>query len=223
MISLKLIVYLSIGTVFMFIPVIIQSIWYKFNLFKAALVTVILTVVGTIGTYILFFIENHWIGGTSFYGAVFFTPIAFIIVALLLRTPYGVLVDLCAPAECVMLSIMKVQCLLSGCCAGREILVAGDRIVRFPSQIAEMINAILLLVLLMILARRTRFKGLLYPIYMIAYGASRFILNFLRESNSNFALGMSAGHFWSILSVFVGISWLLIIKSKIRNKRIDVS
>ena len=116
MISAKSLTYLSIGTCAMLLPILIMAIWYKVKIWKGIVVAVVITVAGTIGAYILFYIENHWIGGASFYGAVFIMPIAFLLVPKLLRMPYCEIMDLCAPAGCVMLMIMKSQCFLQGCC-----------------------------------------------------------------------------------------------------------
>ena len=107
----------------MMIPMFFQARKYEIKLWKIVPIAFVLTIVGTLGTYLWFLLENlHW-GGRSFYGAVFLVPIAFLLVALIVRIPYGQLMDLCAPAECIMLSIMKVQCLMEGCCAGRVLFM----------------------------------------------------------------------------------------------------
>lgn len=213
MISAKLILYVSIGTVAMLIPILLQSAWQKLRLWKSVLLAVILTVTGTIGTYILFFIENHWIGGTSFYGAVFFVPVAFLAVAKVLKESYPCVMDLCAPAECAMLVIMKIQCLLSGCCGGR--ILFGET--RFPSQLAELLNALLIMVVLLLMARKKPGRGDLYPMYMVIYGCSRFVLNLLREKQDVFCMGLPAGNFWSVIAVACGIAWLLYYRRKQAN------
>lgn len=220
MVSLKLFIYLSIGTLAMLIPILVQSKWYNMKVYKAVLLTVLLTVAGTVGTYILFYIENGWIGGTSFYGAVFFVPVAFLLLPKLLKVTYGTIMDLCAPAECIMLVIMKIQCIISGCCAGRVLYVTelGNEVI-FPSQIAELINALVILVILMILARKTSTRGMLYPLYFIIYGGTRFVLNFFRANQTHFFLGMAPGTLWSICSIIAGGAWLMFIfvRKKQRN------
>ena len=83
------------------------------------IISVLLTVSGTLGTFIWYAIESGGFGGRSFYGAVFIVPLLFIPVAYLFRIPYAKLMDLCAPAECMMLVLMKALCLMEGCCGGR--------------------------------------------------------------------------------------------------------
>ena len=210
MISGKLILYLTIGTAVMLVPIVIQSLWYKIKLWKSIIVAVLLTVSGTVGTYIMYFIENHWWGGTSFFGAVFFVPLAFIGVAYLLKLPYNELLDLCAPAECMMLVIMKVQCLLAGCCQGR-LLFQGFR---FPSQAAELINALALAGILMWIAYKGRGKGRIYPMYLVLYGVTRFILNFFREEFVTTDMIVPFGTIWSVVAVAAGILWLVLLNKR---------
>ena len=218
MISLKLIIYLSIGTIAMLIPVVFQSLWYKIKLWKSIIATILLTITGTIGTYLMFFIENHWIGGTSFFGAVFFVPIPFILYAILLKIKYKELVDICAPAECIMLVIMKIQCLISGCCEGMVISVnSNNSTIRFPSQIVEMINAFVLCIVLLLLSYKKKFRGYIYPMYLILYGMSRFVLNCFREDFYTTDMFIPYGNLWSIISVVIGVTWFICKKQGIFN------
>ena len=206
--SLKLIIVLAIGTALMWIPILILSSWYGIKKWKTVIIAILLTIAGTIGTYIWYFIENLGVG-RSFYGAVFLVPIFFMLVAKLVRVPYGELMDLCAPAECVMLAIMKVQCLVDGCCGGMVLFTRADGVpVYFPSQMVEMGNAVFVFLILMILAHRKQNRRMIYPWYMIIYGASRFVLNFFRAYATPFLLGLSAGSFWSVCAVIIGCAVL---------------
>ena len=212
---MKLLIYLSIGTTVMLFPVLLQSRWQKLKLWKSLLLTPVLTAAGTVGTMILFFIENHWIGGTSFYGAVFFVPVVFLGVAKLLREPYRKIMDLCAPAECAMLVVMKIQCLISGCCHGRTLCeLSSGTALRFPSQWAELINALVIMFVLLLLAKKKPCRGDLFPMYMVIYGCSRFVLNLLRADLSVFLIGLPAGNFWSVVSVLIGGIWLYRLRKK---------
>lgn len=199
----------------MLIPIVVQSRWYKMKFWKMPLLAVLLTIAGTSGAYLWFFIENHWIGGTSFYGAIFVVPVVFLFVAALLREPYSHIMDLCAPAECVMLAIMKTQCLLEGCCGGRFLwITATGSAVYFPSQIVELVNALVIFTVLMMLAYKKPKRGDLFPLYMVIYGVTRFILNLFRGAQSNFFLGMSPGNVWSLLSIAIGAAWLLLYRRR---------
>lgn len=215
MISAKLILYVSIGTIAMFIPIIIESIWYKYKLWKSLVVGLLIAISGVIGTYVMFFIENQWWGGTSFYGGVFLVPPAFIGFAYLLKTPHRALMDMCAPAGCMMLVVMKVQCLLSNCCKGIVLWTdASGEAVRFPSQIAELANGLILCVVLMFIVYRAKNKGEIYPIFLVLYGISRFILNFFREEFLTTEMFVPYGTIWSVVAVAAGFVWLVLLRKQ---------
>ena len=200
---------LSLGTGAMLALILIIMLRYRIRLWKGLPVALLLTVTGTLGTYIWFFVESSIFGGRSYYGAVFLVPLAFCYVARLLGIPYGDLMDLCAPAECVMLAIMKYQCLEDGCCAGKVLLsIAIDGSVIFPSQLVELINALVLMAVLMTMAFFKKTRGKLYPWYLVLYGATRFVLNFFRADTQPLLLGLPAGNLWSLLAIFLGVLWL---------------
>ena len=210
MISLNLIIYVSIGTAAMMLPILFQGHWYGIKWWKCVLFGLSLTVTGTVGTYLLFFVENGWIGGTSFFGAVFLVPVLFALAARLLSLNYQWLTDLSAPAECMMLAVMKVQCLIYGCCGGKTFCLPNGMEFVFPSQIVELVNALVIAVVLIWMSQKEKHRGTLYPWYMVIYGASRFVLNLLRGGTTPFAFGLPAGNVWSLVAIISGILWLII-------------
>jgi len=175
-------------------------------IWKMTLLTAWLTVTGVAGTMILAYIEMGEFGGTSFYGAVLLVPIL-IMPAMLMKISYLDILNLCAPAECAMLVVMRFDCLDKGCCFGRYLPRIGFQ---FPSQIAEMIVGTAVMTALIWMHRKNR-QTLLYPWYMILYGILRFILNGFRYGGTDpWILGLSQGHFWSLISVAIGAAWLLL-------------
>lgn len=185
----------------------------KAPLWKSVLLSVVLTLTGTVGTMLMFYVENGRFGGISFFGAVFFVPLVFPPVALALKIPYGQIMDRCAVGECVMLALMKVQCLLGGCCIGRVLgTTAGGEAICFPSRLVEMAVAAVLFVILFIWFKKGKRLGLLYPWYMILYGIARFGLNFLRDLPEYTFLPF--GNIWSLVAIVLGFTWLLFVKNK---------
>lgn len=193
------------------VPMFFQAKKYEIQRWRIIPVAFMLTIVGTLGTYAWFFVENLYFGGRSFYGAVFFVPLAFLLLPSIIKIPYGQLVDLCAPAECIMLSFMKVQCLVTGCCAGRTLLTNElGEIVRFPSPLVELIFAYAIAIALMVMSHNARFKEKIYPWYLILYGSTRFVLNFFREEWENYNGGVPPlGTIWSVLAVIIGVCWII--------------
>ena len=202
---------IGLGAVAMFLSMLLRKKQFsKVAIWKMALLTVWLTITGVLGTMILAYIELGEFGGTSFYGAVFLVPIL-ILPAMLMRITYKDILNLCAPAECAMLLVMRFDCLDKGCCFGRYLPALEFQ---FPSQIAEMVVAITIMITLIQMHRKDR-KVQLYPWYMILYGVCRFILQGFRYGGTDpWVLGLSQGHFWSLIAVMIGTVWLLLSRAR---------
>lgn len=200
---------LAVGTIAMAAVMLLPRRWRAgLPMWKTLLSAAVLTVLGVLGAKLMFLIESGFWAGTSFYGAVFFPPLFMVLLALLLRVPPLTLLDLCAPAECVMLAILKMQCAVNGCCVGILLTITADgTYIRFPSQIIELLNALVLMAILLRLIRKGTWQGRIYPIYMLLYGITRFILNLLRDTKP-FLLGLPAGNFWSLVAIVIALIWL---------------
>lgn len=184
--------------------------YYELILWKTIVISVLLTVFGVLGTLIMHWIESGNWAGISFFGAVFFVPIFMTIVALMLHIPIGIILDMCAPAECIMLVLMKGRCLYYGCCEGRIMHITDSVSFRFPSQVIEMLNALGLIVVLVLLIRKCRYRNQIYATYMIIYGVMRFILNLFRETEP-FVWILPAGNLWALVSSVIGSIWIFIV------------
>ena len=109
-----------------------------------------------------------------------------------------------------MLSVMKINCLIAGCCYGKIVGYADDNSpIRFPSQIVEGICAVIIMVVLLIILKKKKMKNKLFPLFMVIYGVTRFILNLFRET-VEVAFGMAFGNIWSIVAIIIGTIWIAI-------------
>ena len=211
----RLLLFLIVGTFLMSIPMVVIAKKRGILIWKAIVSTVFLTIIGTSGTYLMFIIENGVFGGLSFYGAVFLVPIVFVLVSLLLRISYGEILDLCAVGECIMLALMKVHCMLGGCCKGRFLFMSADGTpVLFPSREVELSVALVIFLILFYLALKKKFFGQLYPLYLLLYGSTRFVLNIFREAWVTKDMILPFGNIWSIVSIVLGLILLLIVRKK---------
>ena len=202
---------ISLGAVAMFVSMVLRKKQFpQVALWKMIVLTVWLTITGVLGTMILAYIESGKFGGTSFYGAVLMVPVL-IMPAMLMKITHKDILNLCAPAECAMLLIMRFDCLDKGCCFGKYLPNLGFQ---FPSQITEMIVALAVMIILVRMHRKNS-QIQLYPWYMIMYGILRFCIQGLRYGGTNpWILGLSAGHFWSLVSITIGVIWLLLSKER---------
>lgn len=216
---IKVMLYVSIGTVAMLLPMVIVAANRKTKLWKSLPVAFYATVTGTLSTYLWFFLENQWIGGISFFGAVFLVPMAFLLMRKPLREPYDNMMDMFAAGICMMLAVMKVQCLTSGCCGGRVLYYDANAVaVVFPSQLAELANAVVLMLVLLIMGIKNRNRGRLYPWFMILYGVTRFVLNIFRQEWVTYdGPLMPLGNIWSLLALAAGIVWLVVLHRRAKT------
>lgn len=194
------------GTVGMLILMLLRrKAFPQIQLWKLPIISLLLTLAGVAGAMLMFYIESGKFGGTSFFGAILFIPVL-LLPALLLRIRYSELMDLCAPAECLMLSFMKLDCLMSDCCIGKYLPTLE---LQFPSQIVEMLTILIIMLLLLQKERSGASTGRLYGHYLILYGSTRFVLNWFRYGLTPFVWILPAGNFWSIIAIAVGLIWLM--------------
>lgn len=213
--TVKLLVFLVIGTVAMSIPILAVCGKYQISRWKGLVATIVLTVTGTAGTFLMYYVENGRFGGLSFYGAVFLVPIVFIAIPPLLNISYGEIMDLCAIGECIMLALMKVHCMLGGCCLGRKLFITEEgTLIRFPSRTAELLTAIAIFCVLLYWALKNKNRGEFYPLYLILYGATRFVLNIFREAWVTKEMLLPFGNIWSIIAIVIGGIWLILIRKR---------
>lgn len=212
-------VFLTAGTVLMIAVMLFAGETYKIPVWKRIVLAVILTGAGVAGAKLMAFIESGSFSGRSFYGALFFAPVIMIPVAMLMKANVSETLDICAPAECVMLAFLKIDCTIEGCCRGMLLHTAeGGAEVRFPSQITECVNALILMLALLWILQRGKQKGAVYLWYMVLYGISRFILNSFRETEP-FVWIIPAGHFWSLVSIGIGMYGFVLWKDHRKKKQ----
>jgi len=206
---------LLIGMLAMAPIMLLVNRYYKIPLWKVLIILVILTALPYFACKLMFYLENRQWDGQSFFGAVLMAPLLAWLTAKIVREPVSAVMDLHAPAVCIMLAVQKVNCMVAGCCRGKIFAYAsnGDSI-RFPSQIVEGAVALLLCLFLFWLLDKEKHRGKLLPWFMVLYGVSRFGLNLMRETTP-VLWGMAIGNIWSIVSVFIGfVVFALMAKKK---------
>lgn len=204
-----------IGTIGMFILMLLRRKTFPhIQIWKFPIISILLTIAGVAGAMLMYYIEQGQFGGTSLFGSIFFIPILLFPTIYLLRIPFHILMDLCAPAECLMLVLMKLDCQLSGCCFGKYLPSLN---IQFPSQIIEMITFFFVMVVLLQLEHKEKCSGKIYGYYLIIYGSARFILNWFRYGVPTFVWILPAGNFWSLVAIVLGIVWLIVIRKNVKK------
>lgn len=196
---------------------------YPIPLPKAVLITVLLVIYGYAGAKLLHLIEYpgaplSLTGGMSFFGSVYFIPIAIFFTAAALRIPYGTAMDFITPNVPWALTFLRVGCYFSGCCGGRPISLFGNTFVP-PVQLMECALDLVLCLLLLFWERRDRYPGMRYAVFMIGYAVIRLLMEPLRDTEKDI-LFLSRGQWLSILSLLIGAS-LLSIRARKRAVGLD--
>jgi len=213
-----------IGFLGMILIMIIRRTIYNCNIYQSFLITVCLLFGGIIGIKLLFFVENGYFGGYSFYGAMFFVPVILYFLSICFPFNYPYILSYSAPAGCIMLFVMRFACWKTGCCGGNDIY---NRFIPIPLQLLDGLLALLVMVCLLYFEKIDINKRRNYGWYMLLQGFIRLVINNFRDYLNIFLL-IPAGHLWSILAVLIGgfyvtypdivNGWIIKNISRIRNR-----
>lgn len=111
-----------------------------------------------------------------------------------------------APAAALGLGIGRIGCFFNGCCAGIAWpwgVDFGDGVLRLPTQLFEAAFQVTAFCLLHVWNKRATRPGLLFKVYVLAYFAFRFLIEFIRI-NPDYWLGLTL---YQLLSL-AGILWM---------------
>ena len=172
----------------------------------AVLIVTILHVLYGVFTVRLFAAMEGSPGGMSLFGAVFLMPAAYYAGARITRRPIAEVFDILTICMVFTLLCARVNCLISGCCLGRQI--SSHTEARWPTRESELVFYIIFLIAAIPRVREGKTKGNVYPVYMAAYGAFRAVNECFRQSaasNSIFHLS----HLWAVLTLCLGLSFLM--------------
>lgn len=186
---------------------------------KAALLIAILhDIIGFYAMKLLAIIE---VGGNldkaanmRLFGAVFVLPFLYYACSKALKVQPGKMMDIAA-ISCINGLVMgRIDCLVGGCCKG--ILIMGGPL-RWPLREIELVFYIGFILLFYRKILQNKTNGEVYPLYMISYGALRFILEWFREEYTTNIGILHLAHIWAILSVLIGASFYFSVSTGIVN------
>ena len=153
--------------------------------------------------------------GQSLFGSVFLLPLFYMLGAKLFKRRFADVFDCFTVPTVFTLFCARISCIITGCCLGAEIPGTDCR---FPTREAELIFYAVLLSFLIPMVLRDRRRGEAFPIFMLAYGAFRFVCEFFRESSA-FSGPFHLSHLWAVISLILGLSILIQIKQKANKSR----
>jgi phosphatidylglycerol:prolipoprotein diacylglycerol transferase len=149
--------------------------------------------------------------------------------------------DVAAPPLALAHSIGRLGCTSAGCCYGRPVPNAEDVTVGvhfmkdfpffyvvfpqgavapygiplYPTQILEALGNFLIFLILILLFRKKSFNGEVFTVYMVLYGAERFLLEFYRGVTPPIeGLGLTWNQVASVLMVVLALVLFLILRGR---------
>lgn len=200
-----------LGILLMFLMNLLRSRSYQLKLYVSIILTMLVVVVSFVGAKILYYIENPQqliqngitFGGVSFFGSVYLVPIVMCFICKKIRMPYDKVMDFLSPSLMLMLAVLRVGCLLSGCCGGISGYFAGFYVEKFPTQIVECIFDLMIMAGLFFYDKFWDNEGRLYYFIMVYYGIVRFMIEFVRDTPKDWFY-MSHGQWFAIAAVSIG-------------------
>jgi phosphatidylglycerol---prolipoprotein diacylglyceryl transferase len=174
-----------------------------------------------------------WQGGATFYGGFILALAGAFVFLRKKRIPFLLVADVCSPSIALGYGFTRIGCFLSGCCFGRP---AGSGFgVVFPAhspagylcpgvplqptQLYASLGGIVIAGLLILIERKSPFKGFLFALLCILYGAERFIEDIFRYYEPSARLGrhLTQSQAISVCLAAAGLMLLVVLSARARN------
>ncbi|MBM3860462.1 MAG: prolipoprotein diacylglyceryl transferase [Verrucomicrobia bacterium] len=152
--------------------------------------------------------------GFVFFGGFIGAVVATIVFARKRQQPLWKLADLFAPCLALGHAFGRLGCFFNGCCYGAAstmpwtVKFSGNHAMHsqsvHPTQLYEAVGNLVLFGLLSAFSRRKRFDGQVWWWYVLAYGAMRFAIEFLR--------GDYTVHYFGVFTIahFIAVALMMI-------------
>lgn len=210
---MDLYILLAIGTGFSFYWIMRHASQLRVSWWMAALLAIGHTIVGLACVKVFAVLETldlSKIENQSLFGAVFFMPLAYYLGAKISKRRMSDVFDIFTPCMVFTLLCARTSCILSGCCLGRFIHGASGW--RWPTRELEILFYLILLIFYIRKDKQEKNVGLNYPIYMIAYGAFRFLIEGFRTADTVSFVHVS--HIWAAITFCLGLSIYIELKQR---------
>lgn len=165
-----------------------------------------------------------WEGGMSFHGGLVGAISAMFLYARAKKLPFLAVTDVAAIAVPIGIFFGRIANFINGELFGRAttlpvgvVFPHGGNLPRHPSQLYEaLLEGLLLFVVLYLIARRKaawEHHGLLSGVFLCGYAISRFLVEFVREPDSQIgflSVGLTMGQLLCVPMFMVGV-WVLMV------------
>lgn len=158
--------------------------------------------------------EGFGMGAVSTYGVYLICPFMLAVLAKVLKIKMSDMFGVFALYALPSLFFLRCNCLISGCCTGKEIFDTG---LNWPTREAELVFYTVMLIVLLKREKKETTKGTAFPLLMISYGGFRFIEEWFRTAPGAGVIHLA--HIWSMITVVIGLSIYFELKSSSRTNR----
>ncbi len=208
---------LTIATILSFVWLLVQK-RTVFQWWQALLLALCHTVFG-VGCVKIFAVMETLdfsnVGNMSLFGGLFFMPVFYWLLSKLMKKTFGEIADVMALSMIVTLLCARINCIHAGCCYGW--FISGLEGVRWPTRELEILFYLILLAVLIPRILKRESPGTIYPLYMAAYGAFRFLVEFFRASESLSVFHIA--HLWAGIAFALGLSIYFEMKKKLERRK----
>lgn len=194
---------------------------YNVKLWQTAIAIIIIFKLSDYVMLTLGWIESgfqSWTNG-NFERVCVYIPLLALLVAKILKIPFGKMVDYIAPGIALQKVVGPFGCPFFGCCYGCDCSwgiwnpFTEEKV--FPVQWLECILVLFIFLYLLRLAKNEKYAGTgkIYANFLLIYGIVRFFLGYLK-GGSKILLGISNLEIHAFLMILVGTAWLMALYEK---------
>lgn len=167
-----------------------------------------------------------WQGGMSFHGGLIGSFIVALIYCKKHKINFLKMADIAVIPGALALMFTRLANFINGELIGRVIenpwckwlgVDFGDGLMRYPSQLFQSLDALILFLILLFIHYRKTKKGVVFCSYLIFYGLFRIITEFTREPDVQIGFILNyftLGQILSLLLLIFGITGLVLIKKR---------
>ena len=141
-------------------------------------------------------------------------PVTIWLVTLLFKDKFSHVADFIAPLLAIFHGVTHIGCIFPGCCHGYPAawgLYSNEAgAVCFPNQPLEAASSLLVAGILLLMMKKNVQQGRLYAWYLLLFGGSRFLWEFLRN-NEKIGFGISELAIHALIAFVIGLSALIVL------------
>lgn len=158
--------------------------------------------------------------GFVVYGGITGGFIAVIIYCLIKKVDVLTYLDYGIPSVALAQGFGRLGCFMAGCCYGRvtdswigiafkNSTYAPNGVKLIPTQLISAGGDFLNCLILVLLTKKVKKKGVICALYLTFYSVGRFAIEFLRNDDRGFVGTLSTSQFYGIFTAAIGIAFLV--------------